>query len=57
MLYQVFEEERVGGDVPAVYVSYDICVYHFRFVFFPWVFLHSRDWSLSCEHGLDYAGC
>ena len=36
--------------------SYDICVYYFWFVFFPWGIppLHS-DWSLSCDHGLDYA--
>ena len=38
--------------------SYDTCVYHFRFVsvFFPWSILQLQsDWSISCDHGLDYA--
>ena len=37
----------------------DICVYHFWFVFVlfsPWGILPLQsDWSLSCDHGLNYA--
>ena len=43
-------------------VSYDICVYHIDytsfglFVFFPWGIPQLQsDWSLSCDHRLDYA--
>ena len=39
-------------------VSCDICVYHLWFACgFPGIFLSSRvtGWSLSCDHGLDYA--
>ena len=37
-------------------VSYDIGVYHFWFVFFPWgIPPLQSDWSLSCDRGLDYA--
>ena len=40
------------------YVSYDICVYHFWFVFvFSWgIPPLQSDWSLSCDNGLDDAG-
>ena len=39
-------------------VSCDICVCHLWFVcvFFPWGIPQLQsDWSLSCDHGLDYA--
>ena len=36
-------------------LGYDICVYHFWFVFLPWGIPPQSDWSLSCDHGLDYA--
>ena len=37
-------------------VSCDICMYHLWFVFFPWGIPQLQcDWSLSCDHGLDYA--
>ena len=38
-------------------VSCDICVDHLRFVcVFPWGIPQLQsDWSLSCDHGLDYA--
>ena len=38
-------------------VSCDICVYHLWFVFFfLWGIPQLQsDWSLSCDHGLDYA--
>ena len=43
-----------GGGMNCV--SYDMCVYHFCFVFFPWgIPPLQSDWSLSCNHGLDYA--
>ena len=44
-----------GGGMNCV--SCDKCVYHLdRFVFFPWGIPQlQRDWSLSCDHGLDYA--
>ena len=35
---------------------YKICVYHLWFVFFPWGIPRLQsDWSLPCDHGLDYA--
>ena len=37
-------------------VNCDVCVYHLLFVFFRWGIPQlQRDWSLSCDHGLDYA--
>ena len=39
-------------------VSCDICVYTTvdLFAFFPWGIPRLQsDWSLSCDHGLDYA--
>ena len=39
-------------------VGCDICVYYFfgLFVFFPWSIPQLQsDWSLYCDHGLDYA--
>ena len=38
-------------------VSCDICVYHLGLcVCFPWGIPQLQsDWSLSCDHGLDYA--
>ena len=38
-------------------VSCDICVYRLElFVFFPWGIPQLQsDWSLSFDHGLDYA--
>ena len=38
-------------------VSCDICVYHLWFVcVFPWGIPQLQsDWSLPCDHGLDYA--
>ena len=38
-------------------VSCDICVYHLGlFCIFPWGIAQLQsDWSLSCDHGLDYA--
>ena len=43
-----------GGGVN--HDSYDICVYHFWFVFFPWgIPPLQSDWSLPCDQGLDHA--
>ena len=55
---------RLTPDVTFLYFSdggmncesYDMCVYRFWFVFFPWdIPPLQSDWSLSCDHGLDYA--
>ena len=44
-----------GGGMNCV--SCDICVYHLGLcVCFPWGIPQLQsDWSLSCDHGLDYA--
>ena len=44
-----------GGGMNCV-ICGDICVYHLRFVFvFLWGIPQLQsDWSLSCDHGLDY---
>ena len=47
-----------GGGMNCV--SCDICVYHLWFVLCVFFFLWGipplqSDWSLSCDHGLDYA--
>ena len=44
-----------GGGMNCV--SCDICLYHLGLcVCFPWGIPQLQsDWSLSCDHGLDYA--
>ena len=50
-----FTSNVSGGGMNCV--SCDTCVYHLGlFVFFPWgIPQRQSDWSLSCDHGLDYA--
>ena len=37
-------------------VGCDICVYHLGLCVFPWGIPQLQsDWSLACDHGLDYA--
>ena len=45
-----------GGGINCI--SYDRCVYRYSscLCFFPWgIPPLQSDWSLSCDHGLDYA--
>ena len=55
--YYSCNKDFSGGGVSCV--SYDLCVYHFCFCscfVSPWgIPPLMNDWSLSCDHGLDYA--